>query len=337
MTEKSRLELKSLVEGWQERRIMVLGDMILDEFIYGVTGRVSREAPVVVVRYDSSVYVPGGAANAVRNITSLGGEAVPVGFVGGDEAGRKLLGILQEDGTRTGGLCVFEERPTTNKTRVMAGDHHAQRQQMVRIDREQRLPIDIDEEDRIIDNFDRELPSAGAVILSDYGQGLFTERMIEHAIASCRDRGVPVVADSRFKLASFRGVTAATPNEVEAAAAAGMSPVEDSELERMGRRLLRRISCNSLLVTRGRFGMSLFEKRRKTRSIGVIGSAEATDVTGAGDTVVSVVAMTLAAGGTMETAMHLANAAASIVVMKRGTAVATVRELLDVLGVPGRA
>ncbi len=331
MLDKIRLEMRSVIENWRGKSVVVLGDMILDEFIYGVTDRVSREAPVVIVRYNSSEYVPGGAANTVRNISSLGGSAVPVGFVGGDEAGRTLLNILSDDGTKADGLHIFEERPTTNKIRIMAGDHHAQRQQMVRIDKEQHRPISGDQEKRIILNFERELPSAGAVILSDYGQGLFTGRIIEHAIRSCRDAGVPVIADSRFNLTSFRGVTAATPNEVEAAAAAGVPPVEGDELERIGRKLLKRLLSCSLLVTRGKFGMSLFEKRRKTRSIGVIGSSEATDVTGAGDTVVSVVALTLAAGGTMETAMHLANAAASIVVMKRGTAVASVPELLDVI------
>jgi rfaE bifunctional protein kinase chain/domain len=336
MLDKIRVELESVVENWRGKSVVVLGDMILDEFIYGVTDRVSREAPVVIVRYDSSAYVPGGAANAVRNLSSLGGSGVPVGFVGGDDPGRTLLGILREDGTKTDGLHIFEERLTTNKIRVMAGDHHAQRQQMVRIDKEQRRPISGDEEKRIISNFERELPSAEAVILSDYGQGLFTERVIARAIRSCRDAGVPVIADSRFMLTSFKGVTAATPNEVEAAAAAGVPPVEDAELERMGRKLLKRLSSDSLLVTRGKFGMSLFERRRKTKSIAVIGSSEATDVTGAGDTVVSVVALTLAAGGTMEMAMHLANVAASIVVMKRGTAVATVPELLDVIGKLGR-
>jgi rfaE bifunctional protein kinase chain/domain len=336
MIEMIRPEMESVVESWQGKRVMVLGDMILDEFIYGVTNRVSREAPVVIVRYDSSRYVPGGAANAVSNVSSLGGSAIPIGFVGGDETGRTLLSIFRKEGTKEDGLHVFEDRPTTNKIRVMAGDHHSQRQQMVRIDKEQRRPISIDEEERIISNFDRELPSAKVVILSDYGQGLFTERIITHAITSCRDKRVPVVADSRFMLRSFKGVTAATPNEVEAAAAAGLPLAGDSELERTGRKLLKMLLSDSLLVTRGRFGMSLFEKRKKTRSIGVVGSAEAADVTGAGDTVVSVVALTLAAGGTMETAMHLANVAASIVVMKRGTAVATVPELLDVIRKMGR-
>ena len=331
MIDRIKLEMRSVVEDWQGKRIVVLGDMILDEFIYGVTNRVSREAPVVIVRYDSSGYMPGGAANAASNVSSLGGSALPVGFIGGDEAGRTLLGIFRKEDTKADGLHIFEERQTTNKIRVMAGDHHAQRQQMVRIDKEQRRSLSIEEEERIISNFDRELASAGAVILSDYGQGIFTERIIAHAITSCREAEVPVVADSRFMLASFKGVTAATPNEVEAASATGVQPVIDSELERVGRKLLKMLFSDSLLVTRGRFGMSLFEKRKKTRSIGVIGSAEATDVTGAGDTVVSVVALTLAAGGTMETAMHLANAAASIVVMKRGTAVATVPELLDVI------
>lgn len=331
-TRGSMLEkMRSTVDRWQGKRILVLGDMILDEFVYGVTDRVSREAPVVIVRYDGNEYAPGGAANAARNVSSLGGSAVAVGFIGGDEAGHRLVNMLGDGGTDIAGLLALENRLTTNKMRIMAGDHHAQRQQMIRIDKEQRRPLDAAEEERIVSGFERALQMAGAVILSDYGQGLFTGRLIERTVAACREARVPVVADSRFMLTSFKGVTTATPNEVEASSAAGVPPVEAAELELVGRRLLKRLSSDSLLVTRGRFGMSLFEKRKKTKSVAVIGSSEATDVTGAGDTVVSVVALTLAAGGTMETAMHLANAAASIVVMKRGTAVATVPELFGVI------
>lgn len=319
--------LVETVRNWRKKRIVVLGDMIVDEFIFGRTDRVSREAPVVIVRYDSSRYSPGGAANAVQNVAALGGRAVPVGFVGGDVGGERLREIFRDLGIPVGGLITVGSRFTTTKMRVMAGDYHAQLQQIVRVDKEQEKPFGVRAEDRILAAFKRELPRASAAILSDYNQGIFTPRMIREAVSLCRARSVPVVADSRFQLPRFKGITTATPNEVEAAGAAGVD-VAGGGIELVGRRLLKRLSASSILVTRGRFGMSLFEPRRRIRSVPVIGSPEATDVTGAGDTVAAAVALTLAAGGSMFAAMRIANAAASIVVMKRGTAVADAREVV---------
>ena len=324
-------EMERLISRWRGKRIIVFGDMILDEFVYGVTDRVSREAPVLIVRYDGSGYAAGGAANAALNVVSLGGRVVPVGFVGDDPAGARLRGILKDAGIATGTLILFKDRPTTNKVRVMAGDYHAQRQQMLRIDREQETPISARQEQRLLRVFERELGRADAVVLSDYNQGALPDRVIKRAVRLCRTARVPVIADSRSRLVAFKGVATATPNEVEAAAAAGIELTGDKIVEKIGKRLLKMLSAPSILVTRGRFGMSLFEPGRKTRSVPVIGSGEATDVTGAGDTVVSAVALTLAVGGDMEAAMHIANAAAALVVMKRGTAAATLAELHTLL------
>ena len=184
---------------------------------------------------------------------------------------------------------------------------------------------------RALRALERALGAADAVILSDYNQDLLDEGVVRHAVSLCRRSRVPVIADSRFRLSLYRGVTSATPNEVEASQAAGVPLSDGPALEGIGRRLLKSLSASSVLVTRGRFGMSLFEKRRRTRSVGVLGSSEATDVTGAGDTVVSAVALTLAASGSMTEAMMLANAAAARVVMKRGTAVTSVPEILGLL------
>lgn len=331
MPTRRAVEMKRTLECWSGKRIIVFGDLILDEFVYGSTDRVSREAPVVIVRYDGDGFAAGGAANAALNVASLGGMAVPIGFTGDDPAGSRLRELLKDAGTLVGCMRRFKDRPTTRKTRIMAGDYHAQRQQMLRIDREQDSPLSARQERGLIGIFEREIERADAVILSDYNQGVLTPRMIRRAIGLCRSARVPVVADSRSRLSLFKGVTAATPNEVEAAAAAGIELDGEGIVERIGRRLLRSMAASSILVTRGRFGMSLFERGRKTRSVPVIGSEEATDVTGAGDTVVSAVALTLAVGGDMETAMHIANAAASIVVMKRGTATVTAGELGSLL------
>lgn len=324
--------LETLISGWKNKRIIVLGDMILDEFIFGTTNRVSREAPIVIVKYDESSYGLGGAANAVQNLASLGGYPIAIGVVGTDASGLQMKRLFKARGATVRGLVSSPSRTTTTKIRVLAGDYHAQRQQIVRIDKEQDKPLTAREEDKIIAVFKKELRQADAAVLSDYHQSLFTDRVIGESIHLCRRFGIPVIADSRFRLKKFKGVTTATPNEVEAAAAVGEDLVGDEAVTRIGRKLLRALSASSLLVTRGRYGMALFEPGKRVKAIEVIGSTEATDVTGAGDTVAASVALTLAAGGDMSAAMRIANVAASIVVMKRGTAVAEVDEVVGLVG-----
>jgi D-beta-D-heptose 7-phosphate kinase/D-beta-D-heptose 1-phosphate adenosyltransferase len=187
-------------------------------------------------------------------------------------------------------------------------------------------------EKRLIRSIEKRLPGCGAVILSDYGQGVLTGSVAPAVIDMASALGIPAIADSRFGLSRFRGVTTATPNEVEAAEAAGIDPGSEGALEKTGRKLLRLLGSSSLLITRGRLGMALFRPRRRTMTVGVVGSPEATDVTGAGDTVVSAIALSLAAGAGMPEAMMAANLAASIVVMKRGTAATSPGEILDALG-----
>jgi len=331
----STADLQSALRLWRGKRIVILGDMILDEFIFGRSERVSREAPVVIVRYDGSTYAPGGAANAAQNVAALGGIAVPIGIVGADGASDRLAELLRDRGISVRGLLTAPGRLTTAKIRVMAGDYHAQQQQIVRIDKERHQQLPTAVERKILRVFKKELGGADAAILSDYHQDLFGEGFIRRAIDLCRKARVPAIADSRFRLSLFRGVNSATPNEVEASHAAGTVLTDELSLEKVGRRLLKRLAASSVLITRGRFGMSLFERRRRTCSVGVLGSSEATDVTGAGDTVVSAVALTLASGGNMRTAMLLSNAAAARVVMKRGTAVTSVAEIEELLGDTG--
>lgn len=321
--------LRRGVNAWKRVRVLVLGDMILDEFVLGRTDRVSREAPVVIVRYDATTYSPGGAANAAQNVAALGGRALPVSVIGADSGGATLRSLLEERGMSARCLVAVRDMPTTVKTRVMAGDFHSQRQQIVRIDREREGPIGRRAAERIRSMCEREIPRSDAVLLSDYHQGLFSPEIIRTAVVLSRRAGVPVVVDSRYQLTRFKGVTTATPNEVEAAAAALIPLGGDAALKRIGRSLLARLAARSVLVTRGRFGMRLFERGKRSVSVDVVGSPEATDVTGAGDTVAAAVALSLGAGLDMRAAMHLANVAASIVVMKRGTAVASAEELLE--------
>lgn len=322
---------------WLGKRVLVLGDMILDEFVYGRTERISREAPVVIVRYQGTDWHPGGAANAAQNVVSLGGAALPVSVVGADAAGARLRGILRSRGMTARGLVAARGLATTTKTRIMAGDYHAQWQQVVRVDREEETPLPPRIEKRLLAAFERELPRADAVLLSDYHQRLFTERVIAGTVRRARARRVPIVVDSRFRLERFRGVTTAVPNEVEAARAAGIELGTEADVDRIGRRLLRRLGAASVLVTRGKFGMALYRAGAPPEKVGIVGSPEATDVTGAGDTVAAAVALSLAAGHDMPLAMRLANVAASIVVMKRGTVAARLDEVLGAIDALERA
>jgi len=321
--------VEGVVEAWQGARILVAGDMMMDEYVYGTTDRVSREAPVIIVRYDGSEWSLGGAANAARNVASMGGRAEAFGFAGKDERGLKMKALMKDAGIVISGMSFSARRTTVSKTRILAGDYHAQRQQIARIDREERSAPGETGERTLLERLSGRMDRAGAIILSDYGQGTLSRRMIRSVTVLAGRKGIPVIADSRFRLRDFRGVTTATPNEVEAAEAAGTGTGVPDGLEETGRRLLAAISSESLLITRGRYGMALFRRGRRTMLEDVVGSPEATDVTGAGDTVVSAVALSLAAGADMVTAMRIANLAASVVVMKRGTAVASTAEIVS--------
>jgi len=320
-------ELLDALSKWKGRRVVVLGDLILDEFIYGTALRVSREAPVVIIRYDGNYFCPGGAANAVQNISSMGGLAIPVGVVGRDVDGRRLLKLFGK-GVDKRFIVRSNEMETTKKIRVMAGEYHAQRQQVVRIDKESVGFVSVKLEKELLSLLKAALKDADALLLSDYNQGIFTDTVIEETISMAKVKGIPVIVDSRFKLGKFKGVTIATPNELEAAHAVG-SDVLDIDVEKVGRKLLKLMKARAVLITMGKEGMMLFERRKRTKKVGVIGTREATDVTGAGDTVSSAVTLSLASGLDFEVAMQLANISASIVVMKRGVATASIEEIMD--------
>lgn len=324
-------DFRDLSRSWSGKKVVVLGDMILDEYIYGRTGRVSREAPVVIVEYDGTSYCPGGGANAAANISAMGGKGSAVGITGVDSAGKKLRTELEKRSVSVEGIISSENRDTVLKTRIMAGDFHAQRQQIVRIDRENKEYISGKDRERVLSAFSGEISDAGAVILSDYNQKILSGPVISSALEMIREKGIPVFADSRFRLNEFSGVTGATPNEVELSRTAGIELSEEGVIDGAAMEVMEKLGLESLIVTRGSCGMSLYRPGKEVLSIPVVGSRAATDVTGAGDTVVAVVALAAAAGADMETAMMIANAAASIVVMKRGTGVATPDEIDELL------
>jgi rfaE bifunctional protein kinase chain/domain len=323
--------LLSLIERFPTRRVLVVGDLIADEFIYGEVARVSREAPVLILKYDATEVVPGGAGNAANNVAALGAEARLVGMVGADPEGRRLLAAFPR---RVDHRLVIRARSyrTPVKTRILAGGVHSSKQQVVRIDREAGWPLGPGVSDAFAKKLLATLGDVDAVLLSDYGSGLVTPalaRAIQQTIAR-RRRPIPVLVDSRYRLLDFHGLTTCTPNESEVEHALGVHIDDDvAVLEKAGRTLLKRTAMQALLITRGGRGMALFQPKLPTVHIPIFGSDEVTDVTGAGDTVIATLTLALAAGATFEEAGRLANYAGGLVVMKRGTATVSARELSD--------
>jgi rfaE bifunctional protein kinase chain/domain len=325
--------LLTLIDGFANRRVLVIGDIIADEFIYGQVARVSREAPVLILKYDATEMVAGGAGNAANNVAALGGRARLAGLVGADPEGRRLLHSFHRGVDRSHITRVRGYR-TPVKTRILAGGVHSAKQQIVRIDREADWPLTEEASRACARTIKSALYGCDAVLLSDYGSGLVTPKLAELVRRSMaqrsRRRPAPVVVDSRYRLLDFRGFTTCTPNESEVEQVLGIRVNDNAAaLEHAGRRLLQRTRMGAVLVTRGSRGMALIEPRRPTAHIPIFGSDEVADVTGAGDTVIATVGLALAAGASFYEAARLANYAGGLVVMKRGTATVSAQEMAD--------
>jgi D-glycero-beta-D-manno-heptose-7-phosphate kinase len=321
--------LLALVDALSGRKVAVVGDAMADEFVYGRVARISREAPVLILEYDSTEIVPGGAGNAANNVAALGGRCELVAVVGRDDPARRFVSALHR-GVDSRGLVTSARRLTPVKTRILAGGIHSAKQQVVRIDRGAGQSLD----DRARAAFERAAVSAvnraDAVLVSDYGSGLITPALVTRmrmALKQAR-HPIPVLIDSRYALLRYRGLTACTPNESEVEAALGVSIHDDLRtLERAGRKILERTRMQAVLITRGGRGMALFVPNMPTVHIPIFGSDEVADVTGAGDTVMATMTLSLAAGASFEGAARLANYAGGLVVMKRGTATVSAEEL----------
>lgn len=330
MTSLSRV--RAVAERFAGRTVVVVGDLINDEYLIGKPGRISREAPVIILRFTERDIRLGGAANAAHNVFALGARAVPVGVIGADRAGEEIAALFRAQGIETDHLVVESGRQTPTKTRIMAGGYQATRQQVVRLDREPAGEISPVSEAAVLEHLERLLPTADAVVVSDYGYGTVTPRVYERLRALAARRGAVVSVDSRHDLPRFAGCTAATPNEDELAEWSG-APVDDEvALEKAGRLLLERLGASLLLVTRGSRGMALLERDGGTSFLPIHGTDEIADVTGAGDTVISTFTLALASGATPLQAATLANVAGGVVVMKRGTATVSRAELVQALG-----
>jgi rfaE bifunctional protein kinase chain/domain len=325
-----RSRLLSLVDALRGQRVAVVGDLIADEFIYGQIARVSREAPVLILNYDSTEIVPGGAGNAAANAAALGGSVRAVGLAGRDEPGQRLVDILKRRGVDVGKMIRSARYRTPTKTRILAGGIHSAKQQVVRIDRAATPSISDDTRAAFGSRVLAAVKGCSALLVSDYGSGLVTPRLVADAQARLNGgaRTGTVFVDSRYALLRYRGMTACTPNESEVEHALGVRIGDNLRtLERAGRQILRRTRAKAVLVTRGSRGMALFQPERPTVHIPIVGSDQIADVTGAGDTVIATMTLARAAGGTLEEAAHLANYAGGIVVMKRGTATVSAAEL----------
>jgi rfaE bifunctional protein kinase chain/domain len=322
---KLRFRLLGLIDQFSSRKLIVIGDLIADEFLYGRISRVSREAPVLILRYRNLVRLPGGAANAANNLLDLGCKVGIVGVVGMDEAGRDLVKTLAKKGADVSRVTALKSYTTPLLTRILAGAHHSSPQQIVRVD---RICAQEPPNNRRSGFSLPPLRKYQAIVLSDYGYGFVNQALVRKLSGISQKQGIPLLADSRFRISEFNGVTSMTPNITELEAAAGMSIGNDSVLlAKVGRRVIKKQNLKFLLVTQGRFGMTLIHPRRAPVHVPIYGTDEVADVTGAGDTVIAVFTLALACGAAPEDAMRLANYAGGIVVMKRGTATVSEEEL----------
>ncbi len=306
------------------KRALLVGDFVLDAYVYGETVRVSREAPVLVVRKEREEYRLGGAANVAANLAAVGVATSVVGAVGQDDAGRRLAGMLRACGVDTHGLLATEVT-TPQKTRILAGAFGTARQQVLRIDEEPATDIAGPLSVAVSNTVKKQATHTDVVVVSDYGLGTLSAGVIEAVRGLAKQ--VPVCVDSRGRLAQFAGVTAVKPNLPEAAELVGFPLSDRAAIERAGAAIVTKLDCAACLLTLGQGGMSLFAREAPPAHIPVVGSAEVTDVTGAGDTTLALFAGALAAGLGFANAMRLANVAAGVVVMKVGAATATPDEI----------
>lgn len=333
----SARRLQARIDRFERVRLLVIGDLMLDHYIWGKVERISPEAPVPVVAVESETVHLGGAANVAQNIQALGGAVELAGVVGKDEAGQRLLQELRRRGLATAGVGVDPARPTTTKTRLMA---HSQ--QVARIDREQRRALDGNLARELLAFITSRLDSVTGVVVSDYAKGMITPELLGGVIRLCRRRGVRVVVDPKpGQFPCYRGAQVVTPNSAEAFQAAGMfvppnAGAATDQLVAAGLKLKRQLGCDALLITRGEHGMSLIEGPDRVTHIPTV-ARQVYDVTGAGDTVVATLALALGAGAPLREAASLANHAAGLAVGVVGTATVAAPQLRRAVGSAGRA
>lgn len=324
-----RTDWSALVESFTRRRIVVVGDLVADQFLSGSISRVSREAPVLILQHEHTETTPGGAANCAANLAALGGNVSLVGAVGDDPAGTALVEKLNTAGVDCRGVIFVPGQQTTTKVRVLAGQLHSPRQQVIRVDYDNAPARGADVTELMLAQLITVASDADAVVISDYNYGVANEQITAVIRDLARDREIPVLVDSRHRLLHFREFATATPNEDEVEQLLNRSFDQVDELETACSLLREELGCQALLVTRGSNGMILLEKGEPAKRIEAVGSRQPIDVTGAGDTVIATYALALASGASFEDAAQIANHAGGVVVMKRGTATLSAEELTN--------
>ncbi len=328
--DKEKRALLAITDRFAGKTIAVWGDFILDEYVYGTTRRVSREAPVLILSYERKDFSLGAAGNSVLNLRALGACPLPVGVVGEDEPGKRIIAILHSQKIPTEYIHRMKAYQTPIKTRILAGEENTRKQQILRIDKEARVPADGKLRERLSSFLFEARSRADALLVSDYHYMTVEDAVFKTILPAWKKAGRPVTVDSRFRLLRFKGVTAATPNEPEAEAALQVEIGNNvPRLNQAGAHLLKRLQAKALLLTRGSRGMALFEPGKRPYIIPVHGTTDIVDVTGAGDTVISVFTLALTCGANFREATDLANYAGGLVVMKKGTATITVDELRE--------
>jgi rfaE bifunctional protein kinase chain/domain len=313
-------------------RVLVVGDVVIDEMIYGTTARLSREAPVVILNHDHTDIVLGGAGNAVHNIAKLGAaRATILGITGEDHYRTLLLDALCRDGIDACGMIPDSGRPTTTKSRVSGIANQSVTQQIVRIDRELKAPVSGALETALLDKLSELAPQFDAILISDYGLGVVTPAVISACQALAKAHNLLVTVDSQTDLGQFQGVAILTPNQPEAENNAGMAFDTPEALREGGRRLLEKTSADNVLITLGSDGMALFEAGGEYHTVPVFNKSEVFDVTGAGDTVIGTLTLAMATGADPLSAAILGNLAASITVKRFGAATTSQDELAQAL------
>jgi D-glycero-beta-D-manno-heptose-7-phosphate kinase len=320
--------LISIIRRFPQRKILVIGDSVADQFVYGAISRVSREAPVFILRHEHTETTPGGAANCAMNLASLGGSVALVSLTGEDEAGGALANKLKGAGVDCSGLITSPAIQTTTKVRVLGGHSHSTRQQVIRIDYEGQPPTDFRLRRMLQERVDEHAGGADAIIISDYNYGVATAEIAATVREAAAARHIPIFVDSRFQLANYTGFTSATPNEEEVETLLG-GVVDADDLDFAAESLRSNLDYRALLVTRGGRGMMLLEDGVAPLHLEAVGAREPVDGTGAGDTVIATYTLALASDSSFPDAARLANYAGGLVVMKRGTATITAEELMD--------
>src|SRR5947199_3618997 len=333
-TDLTASRLRSLINGFGNKCVLVIGDMVADEYLIGRPARISREAPVLILELSEERTVPGGATNVAVNTRTIGAEVFLAGVVGDDLPGRRRRRAISDLGMHQDGLVTDLQRPTSTKTRVMAGSSQIVQQHIVRIDRVDTSEVGEPSKGQILDYVQQVLPTVDAVVLSDYENGVISPDIIKICIPLARQLHKIVVVDSHGSLSRFQGVTALTPNQPEAELSLGITINTLAELNEAGQRLLDVCHAQGVLITRGSQGMSLFEASKPPLHLPVHRLDHASEIVGtngAGDTVAATFTLALTVGASMAEAAYIANAAAALVVRRLGCASNTTEELMNVI------